>query len=285
LEKDISTFRNHHSKFSHSSYEQNTITVMLSLTYQVHHEYNGQHRSPVTVTRNSGVEYNTCTRSTTNTKSFHNIYFNETYNDDDDDDDDLMILFDGKNNERYKDTVSLYHNTCLRYEDVEMAGPPVQPLDFPKPTVHRAIYEDARVLDHRSGRVQEATVMMKLSVGSDTENQRTDRAYLIRRKLSKNNSKGSSVRLCTVLRRRMTTYEGRINHRNSTTADWKTTDEHVVIKMSPLLNATVPSKRGAKQNDDSSTKGGFAYNRRVAKTAATSGNNALLKGKLSHLRL
>ena len=153
----------------------------------------------------------------------------------DEDDDDMMFYesqFVGGD-----DLSSLYHQTCLRYEDIEMAGPPVQPLDFPSPTIHRAIFTSGRILDHRSGRVHEAMIMMRLQ-GASMNAQRSDRAYLVRRKLSKTGM--GSVRVCTVLRRRMTIYDGHSNSKSA--AEWKTTDDSVVLKASPW--SLLQSRRG-----------------------------------------
>jgi hypothetical protein len=255
---------------------------MLSLNYHVQHEYNQMHRSTVTATKGiSTIEKNIC--SNLGSKPFQDIYSTDTYLDDEDDD--ITILFNGKNDEGYEDRVSLYHNTCLRYADVAMAGPPVQALNFPKPIINRAMHCDARVLDHRSGRVQESTIIMKLMSDDQSDYQRTDRAYLVRRKLSKStlNGSSSSIRLCTVLRRRMTTYEGRIHNRNSTTAEWKTTDEHVVIKVSPLQNTFIHSKPGGRKpydDNNSNVNGITSYNRNLTKTSSTSRNDGLFKGTL-----
>jgi hypothetical protein len=249
---------------------------MLSINYNVHHEDNRQNRANDTTTRRYSTLHN-CSSSMTSTQPFQNIYPTDTFLDDDDDD--VTILFNGTKQEGFEDRISLYHNACLRYDDVVNAGPPVQALEFPKPTINRAIHCDARVLDHRSGRVQETTVLMKHMSDDHKESHRSIRAYLLGRKLSKTTSNGLSttVRLCKVLRRRMTTYDGRNNNRHSTTAEWKTTDEIVVIKMSQLLT----KRSGGKQYEVATMIGSSStYNRVTTKTATGSRNNGLIKGML-----
>jgi hypothetical protein len=125
----------------------------------------------------------------------------------------------------------------LRYDDLVLAGPPVQPLDFPTPTVHRATQIHTQMMDHRSGRVHDVTnVLLRVP----DRNHRSDRAYLIRRKLSK--TVFGSVRLCTVLRKRMTMYDG-----TGPSVEWKSTDETIVLKASSW--SLIHQKRGKHLED------------------------------------
>lgn len=144
------------------------------------------------------------------------------------------MMFD----EKSEACVDEQYQYSLRYEDLEMAGPPVQPLDFPTPTVNRAAHISGRMVDHRSGQILDVTnALIRVP---DRPNAMADRAYLVRRKLAK--TVYGSVRLCTVLRKRMTIYNGTME-----AAEWKSTDETVVLKASAW--SSIHQKRGKHLED------------------------------------
>ena len=117
---------------------------------------------------------------------------------------------------------------AMTYADVEAAGLPARPLEFPNPTVHRGKRTSTKALDHRTGRVHAVNnVLIKTTpaglVASGNAHlpadahlsahlpqqqqqqkqqpqQEPEKAYLIKKKLCR--SIYGVVRLCVVLRRR-----------------------------------------------------------------------------------
>jgi len=117
----------------------------------------------------------------------------------------------------YDENAELPPHASLTYRDIKAAGPPAQPLDFPKPTVHRAFTVSGLAMDHRLGRVYEVHAMT-----------RTDKrlAYLVKKTIAKTTC--GCIKLCVVLRRRSShnlDYGG-------AGAEWISTDEMVAIKAS-----------------------------------------------------
>lgn len=121
------------------------------------------------------------------------------------------------------------HNTwcghsSLHYDEIESAGPPVRPLDFPTPEVHRAAFVSGVGRDHTTGRTSELQRLLVRLPQQRWHASDTNRGYLMKKKLSK--STYGSVRLGVVLRRRS---------REGIEADgieWESTDELVAVKSS-----------------------------------------------------
>jgi hypothetical protein len=114
----------------------------------------------------------------------------------------------------------------LNYQSVDHSAPPIQPLDFPTPIIHRGRLIRGSVLDHRSNRLYNNDTPILLRLQDAGTSQQSDRAYLVRKKLAK--TVYGYARLCIVLRKRFATYDG--GHHAG--VEWKTTDEIVVVKMS-----------------------------------------------------
>ena len=116
----------------------------------------------------------------------------------------------------YDENAELPPHASLTYQEVKAAGPPAQPLDFPTPTVHRALPVSGRAMDHRYGNVYRIQAMS-----------RTDQriAYLFKKNIAKTTY--GCVKLCVVLRRRSHKFEFRLGE-----AEWISTDEMVAIKAS-----------------------------------------------------
>lgn len=138
----------------------------------------------------------------------------------------------------YDENAELPPHASLTYREVKAAGPPSQPLEFPKPTVHRACTVSGRALDHRLGKVYEVHAMS-----------RTDKrlAYLIKKNIAQ--TAFGCIKLCVVLRRRsshnLEYYGGG--------AEWISTDEMVAIKASS--KRTMREHRGKHLEDP--LKGGY----------------------------
>ena len=107
-------------------------------------------------------------------------------------------------------------HASLRYNDVAAAGAPARPLDFPAPTVHRAVFTNLAARDHRSGSVHHlknvliraqrsnATVSTghfhtKSHMAANATVGQPDTAYLPTKKLAK--TVYGSMKLCIVLKR------------------------------------------------------------------------------------
>jgi serine/threonine protein kinase len=115
-------------------------------------------------------------------------------------------------------------HSALKYDEIESAGPPVRPLDFPTPKVHRAAFVSALGRDHTTGRTSELQRLLVRLPHQRWHASDTNRGYLLKKKLSK--STYGSVRLGVVLRKRC---------REDVEADgveWESTDELVAVKAS-----------------------------------------------------
>lgn len=121
----------------------------------------------------------------------------------------------------------------LTYDEVEAAGAPSRPLDFPAPSVYRCRRVDIRARDHRSGSVHFVRDAIMRS-GVDRYGRRSDIAYLSRKKLGKTTY--GSLRLCIVLRRtspsRTDLQESRQDAFEGEFVQWESTDDKVVMKIS-----------------------------------------------------
>jgi serine/threonine protein kinase len=157
-------------------------------------------------------------------------------------------------------------HATLRYDDVASAGPPARPVDFPAPTVHRAIFVDIAARDHCSGSIHHLKKVLLRSNsgplnhinnnGAVCGHGQPDTAYLPTKVLAK--SVYGSVKLCIVLKRinnkTKTSVKARRTHStlpenqqndktddyddnstaNSTTSivQWESTDYLVAVKFS-----------------------------------------------------
>lgn len=121
----------------------------------------------------------------------------------------------------------------LTYVDVEAAGAPSRPLDFPAPTVYRCRRVDLRARDHLSGNVHLLKDVIIRS-GVDRCGRRSAVAYLSRKKLGKTTY--GSLRVCVVLRRtsrsKIDLKESRQDAFEVDYTEWESTEEKVVIKIS-----------------------------------------------------
>jgi len=121
----------------------------------------------------------------------------------------------------------------LTYEDVEFAGRPSRPLDFPAPTVSRCSRMDIRARDHRSGTVHMLRDVIVRS-GVDRSGKHLNIAYLIRKKLGKTTY--GSLRMCIVLKRvsrsKIDLQESRQDAFEGDFVEWESTDAKVVLKIS-----------------------------------------------------
>ena len=133
----------------------------------------------------------------------------------------------------------------LQYHDVQDAGPPVQALDFPTPTLFASEVTTVRAVDHRNGKSRSIeSVLVRLGENSNnlsnafsggedggrqnnhnsSYNSEPYRAYLLRKKISKTTY--GSIRVAVVLRRRPD-YEA-----DAEKVPWISTEELVAIKIS-----------------------------------------------------
>jgi len=121
----------------------------------------------------------------------------------------------------YDENAELPPHASLTYQDVKAAGPPSEPLDFPTPTVHRALSVSGLAMDHRHGKVYKIEAMT-----------RTDKkiAYLFKKNIAK--TAYGCVKLCVVLRRRSHNFDFGTT---KTEAEWISTDEMVAIKASSRI--------------------------------------------------
>lgn len=118
-------------------------------------------------------------------------------------------------------------DSSLKYQDIECAGPPVKPLEFPTPIVYDCELRTVCALDHRSleSRLVE-NVLMRKRIGPVSSE---DRAYLVRKKVSKTNF--GSLRFAVVLKRRFDVSD---DEADVDEVPWETTDELVAVKTSCL---------------------------------------------------
>jgi len=135
-------------------------------------------------------------------------------------------------------------HATLRYNDIASAGPPVRPLDFPAPVVHRGQRLDLRARDHKSGTVHNLkNVLLRYSKNNKKNSSgrsRPDTAYLMTKKISK--TVYGSVYLCIVLKRIRHGYTPKLEDRQDDNEDddeddgplveWESTDDQAAIKIS-----------------------------------------------------
>ena len=122
-----------------------------------------------------------------------------------------------------------YNN--VKYEDIEHAGPPAAPLEFPMPIIHRAHRSAVSVLDHVSGLVyheKEVLVRAPYSSAGGPRPVGPRRAYLIKKRIA--SCSYGVVRLAIVLERNMKQEEAR-DCLQQDEAEWKSTGALVAIKI------------------------------------------------------
>ena len=124
----------------------------------------------------------------------------------------------------YDENSELPLHASLSYHVVMAAGPPAHPLEFPMPTVHRAVSVSGLAIDHRKhDRVYE----IHGALMGRTE-KRT--AYQFQKKIAK--TCVGCIKLCLVLRRR----SGNLDyHRVGEHVEWISTEEMVAIKASSKI--------------------------------------------------
>lgn len=110
------------------------------------------------------------------------------------------------------------------YYEIEEAGIPARPLDFPTPTVLHARWVQSRAIDHRNNKAYNNILILERRDG--------ERAYLVKKKISK--TVYGTVELCVVLRRRRTTGVplSKMEEFAEEDVPWISTDEFVAIKAS-----------------------------------------------------
>ena len=145
-------------------------------------------------------------------------------------------------------------HAALRYEDIEDAGPPSSPQQFPMPCIHEGTRTTVMAMDHRTGSLRKVKhVLMAASSAahsSKPQNNNLDRvflpveqqAYLMKKKISK--SKYGNDYLGVVLKRRQRLNHGSSNNENEKEeqedergVEWQSTNEFVIICVSPWSSA------------------------------------------------
>ena len=122
----------------------------------------------------------------------------------------------------------------LTHDDISQE-PAVEPLSFPTPLVHPALFGPITVLDHTTRRTFEANAIVRQWTSRASSLTATrERAYIIKRRLSR--CKYGSVRLCAVLRRlneqeRMAIISAEDEPSDENFVCWESTDEVVAIKI------------------------------------------------------
>lgn len=155
------------------------------------------------------------------------------------------------------------------YCEVDSAGPPARPLEFPAPEVHRGARVTVNVYDRRSGEIHSVkNVLVRVPDWTQAVSRPPDRAYCIRKKLG--DSVYGSVRVCVVMKRCNVVREeirpacdpcawdfGPDGHEEGDCDDgsggqgggdvWEATDELVVVKLAAW--AKVRNMRGRHLED------------------------------------
>lgn len=127
--------------------------------------------------------------------------------------------------------VSPLHNSCHNrngplpecasstYDEIEEAGVPARPLDFPTPTVLPARWVHSQAMDNRNNNKSHEVLLLERRDG--------EVAYLMKKRLAR--TVFGSVELCIVLRRRRTRISPLTDEED---IPWIRTDELVAIKAS-----------------------------------------------------
>lgn len=168
----------------------------------------------------------------------------------------LRDFSEGIHDDEYDDEGYGGH-AALQYEDVEDAGPPSRPQEFPTPFVHKGIRTTVCAMDHRTCQLREVkNVLMAASNVADASSSPLNHqrrhpyesflpveelAYLMKKKISK--SKYGSNYLAVVLKRReqsgrSSSFENEKKQpEDEWDAEWVSTDEFVVVTVSPWSSA------------------------------------------------
>ena len=149
-------------------------------------------------------------------------------------------------------------HAALNYTDVEDAGPPTRPQEFPTPFVSEGVRGMLRAMDHRTHKVRDVrNVLMSATVAAEQADYDPyffsvarpqsslpgdQRAYLMKKKINK--SKYGNVYLSVVLRRRMPSRNNSFDHENEKRpeddfegVEWESTDEFVAVTISTWNSA------------------------------------------------
>lgn len=119
------------------------------------------------------------------------------------------------------------YSASLSYDDVDSAGPPVQPLEFPTPRIYQADHISIHARDHRTGKLCELkNVIVRMQENADKP---AERAYLVKKKLGK--CTYGSVHLCVLLKRVPL-------DENLDETCWESSDDLVVLKASSWQRMT-----------------------------------------------
>jgi hypothetical protein len=135
---------------------------------------------------------------------------------------------------------SMYHVHTHQqsFQEVDAAGTPVYPLDFPTPVIYPSVKLISQtVVDHRYHSYHEGSTHLHTdvnlicrTVGTATGDVMSDTAYWIKKQVA--HTTYGTVQFCVVVRRRSNICFSQPNEM----AEWTTTDETVAIKISSMLN-------------------------------------------------
>lgn len=147
-------------------------------------------------------------------------------------------------------------HAALHYEDVEEAGPPARPQEFPTPFLYEATRATIRAMDHRTQNVRVVKNVL-MAVDGDggraaTDPSSLDRAYLLKKRISK--STYGNCYLSVVLQRRASTKNSSFDRENMdekrpeeeddwTDVEWESTEEFVTVTVSPWSEAMRQHRR------------------------------------------
>ncbi|CAB9518721.1 activated protein kinase catalytic subunit alpha-1 [Seminavis robusta] len=147
-------------------------------------------------------------------------------------------------------------HAALHYADVEEAGPPARPQEFPTPFVHQGIRTMVRAMDHRTRKIRDVKNVLLAVAAPDNNNQQqrfpnsiTERAYLLKKKIAKS-SYGNRY-LSVVLQRRTSisrtsSFERDENKRPEddwNEVEWESTEQFVTVTVSPWNQAMRQHRR------------------------------------------
>lgn len=147
-------------------------------------------------------------------------------------------------------------HAALHYEDVEEAGPPARPQEFPTPFLYEATRTTIQAMDHRTQNVRVVkNVLMALNSSGRhavADCSSLDRAYLLKKRISK--STHGNCYLSVVLQRRATSKSRSFDRENVdekqpeeeddwTDVEWESTEEFVTVTVSPWSEAMRQHRR------------------------------------------
>lgn len=144
-------------------------------------------------------------------------------------------------------------HAALTYDEIEEAGPPARPQEFPTPFLHDGIRTTIRAKDHRTHGVRVVkNVLMALSNTEDTLQSPTqdpnivDKAYLLKKRISRS---AYGNRYLSVVLKRRSTHDDDMNNEKvpeemlMDAVQWESTEEFVTITVSPWTEAARHHRR------------------------------------------